>query len=254
VRASPFLSPSPPRVSPPFLLDPHIAHAGKGHLTFTDVSSVPPRQQSVSTQRSELEDLEARLRDAEARLKDRQSSRSSSSPPPPKPGVNDDHRGDNAQRSRPGPGGAFDTPGRNNNATRGRDSLRNNGDVDGNGNSMRRNGTSPLASAVTEENRPRLRGNTSSDGNIHCESYDAAVAANHPPLPSAPSNDLRHHSPHRNPAAPHFTARQENTPPQTSRNRDVRRKSFAASRQDKGGGSGNLDGAASLRGKRRGKS
>lgn len=74
------------------------------------------RQQSVSTQKSELEELEARLRETEARLKTQQAS----DPPSTSPAQtrNRDERKDNNNhaRSRNGLDRAFDPPGPHRNA------------------------------------------------------------------------------------------------------------------------------------------
>ncbi|ERF75771.1 hypothetical protein EPUS_01601 [Endocarpon pusillum Z07020] len=75
------------------------------------------RQQSVSTQKSELEELEARLRETEARLKTQQASDSSSTSPAQT--RNRDERKDNninSPRSRNGVDRAFDPPGPQRNA------------------------------------------------------------------------------------------------------------------------------------------
>jgi hypothetical protein len=105
------------------------------------------RQQSVSTQKSELEDLEARLRETEARLKVRQASREGSSSPLPVVGDLTDRR-NNGGRVRRGVEGVFDAP--ENTTTGCSDIGEQNQDIDVDHTSMKQKDTSRPSSRATD--------------------------------------------------------------------------------------------------------
>lgn len=108
-------------------------------------SKTPHRQQSLSTQKSELEELEARLRATEARLKDQHQQPRPSSLRSPLPGPPNDSR-KNSQRLRAGLDGAFDQP---DDVCSGSSSSSN--IQDGSHTCIRRNEGSPLPAAMVEE-------------------------------------------------------------------------------------------------------
>ncbi len=183
-----------------------------------------PRQQSLSTQKSELEELEARLRETEARLKDQQQSTTSSSTPPVPASIPNRHN--NNPRLRSSLEGAFDSP---DNTSLGGGSETAQYGGDGSQDGTRRNGRSPLSTVTLEQWHPpslRTKSSSSSNGNLD------------------PGNQNSSGSPAR--------PRTENTPPQPYRTGDSRPKSALPRGQGTAGeGNGNRADAASLREKNR---